>query len=68
VVSRYVDETRSERWLAVCALWLEHEAELRDRLGDVAADLIQDARDAPAAWGIPGLVGVQLIVERPPAS
>jgi SAM-dependent methyltransferase len=68
VVSRYVDETRSARWLAVCALWLEHEAELRGRLGDAAEDLIQDARDAPAAWGIPGLVGVQLIVERAPAS
>lgn len=67
VVSGYVDTARSERWLAVCALWLEHEAELRDRLGSDAEDLIRDARDAPAAWGVPGLVGVQLVVERPAA-
>ncbi|HMH94723.1 MAG TPA: hypothetical protein VK586_27020 [Streptosporangiaceae bacterium] len=31
LVSRHVDETRSERWLAVCALWLEHEAAVEPR-------------------------------------
>jgi SAM-dependent methyltransferase len=65
LVSTYVDASRSERWLAVCALRLEHAAELRDRLGELAEELIQDARDAPAAWGVPGLVGVQFVVERP---
>jgi SAM-dependent methyltransferase len=62
---RYVDERRGDRWLAVCARWLEHEAELRDSLGDLADEFIEDARNAPSKWGKPGLVGVQFTVERP---
>jgi SAM-dependent methyltransferase len=64
VASRYVDETRSARWLAVCALWLRHEAELRERLGDLAEEFLLEAREAPAGWDVPGLVGVQFVVER----
>jgi SAM-dependent methyltransferase len=65
VVHSYVDEMRSERWLAVCALRLEHEAEVRAGLGEVAEEFIQEAREAPEAWGVPGLVGMQFLVERP---
>jgi hypothetical protein len=65
VVSRYTDGQRGERWLAVCALRLEHHAELRDRLGDLAEEFIRDARSAPSAWGAPGLVGLQFVVGRP---
>jgi SAM-dependent methyltransferase len=65
LVSSYVDTTRSERWLAVCALWLEREADLRAALGDVAEEFIREARSAPSAWGNPGLAGMQFVVERP---
>jgi SAM-dependent methyltransferase len=64
IVSTHVDPARSERWLAVCALQLEHEADLRASLGDLAEQFLDDARNAPATWGIPGLVGVQFVVER----
>lgn len=65
VAGSYVDHRRSERWLAICGLQLEHEAELRDSLGDLADEFITSARNAPAAWDVPGLVGVELIIERP---
>jgi SAM-dependent methyltransferase len=65
LVSSHVDEARGRRWLAVCALQLEHEAELRAGLGDLAEDFLQEARAAPANWGVPGLVGVQFVVRRP---
>ncbi len=68
VVSTYIDEARSQRWLAFCELQLEHEAEVRESLGELAEEFLRDARDAPSGWGVPGLVGVQFVVERPAAS
>jgi SAM-dependent methyltransferase len=66
LVSSHVDPARGARWLAVCALHLDHEAELRASLGDdLAEEFIREAREAPATWGVPGLVGVQFVVERP---
>jgi SAM-dependent methyltransferase len=65
IVSSYLDEARSQRWLVVCALWVEHEAELRASLGDLAEEFLTDARNAPAGWGTPGAVGVQFTVQRP---
>lgn len=67
VISSYTDHRRGERWLAFCALQLQHEAELRDSLGDLAEEFIQGARNAPPTWGAPGLVGVQILLERPAA-
>jgi SAM-dependent methyltransferase len=65
VVSRYDDPKRGERWLAFCALQLEHEQELRKSLGDEPAEeFLSEARDAPAVWSDPGLVGVLLVLER----
>jgi SAM-dependent methyltransferase len=53
IVSSYLDETRSQRWLVVCALWVEHEAELRASLGDLAEEFLTDARNAPPAGELP---------------
>jgi SAM-dependent methyltransferase len=64
VISRYPDPTKHQRWLAICKLWLDHADELRRSLGDIAEEFLQDARDAPRAWGIPGRIGVHLILER----
>lgn len=68
LISKDVDEARGARWLAVCALQLEHQAELRESLGDDLADeFIQEAREAPSTWGDPDLIGVQYVVSRPAA-
>lgn len=65
IVHRYTDPDRGQRWLAFCALQLQHERELRDSLGDMADEFLDDATKAPStAWADPGLVGVQFIVER----
>jgi hypothetical protein len=48
-------------------LALEVATELRDSLGDLAEEFIRDARNAPSVWGVPGLAGVQFVVEHPAA-
>lgn len=68
IVHRYEDPTKHQRWLAICALYLAHEQELRGSLGEVAEGFLADARDAPQNWGIPGRIGVQFILERQAAS
>jgi SAM-dependent methyltransferase len=64
VISRYPDPGKHQRWLAINANYLKHEEELRESLGDVAEEFLADARDAPRAWGIPGRIGVQFILQR----
>ena len=64
VLRRYEDPTKHQRWLAICAAYLDHSAELRESLGDLAQEFLDDARDAPLNWGIPGRIGVQFILER----
>jgi SAM-dependent methyltransferase len=64
ITASYDDPRRGERWLAFCALQLEHAAELRDSLGDMAEEFLEDARNAPSVWDVPGLTGVQFIVRR----
>jgi hypothetical protein len=62
--SRYEDPTKHQRWLAINALCLQHEAELRDSLGDIAGEFLDEARDVPRNWGLPGRIGVQFILGR----
>jgi SAM-dependent methyltransferase len=64
VIARYEDPTRNQRWLAICQLYLDHGEGLRSSLGDMADEFLQDARDAPLTWGIPGRIGVQFLLER----
>lgn len=67
LVASHADHKRGERWLAFCALQLQHEAQLRESLGDLAEEFILSARKAASVWGVPGLVTAQFIVERPAA-
>lgn len=55
---------KHQRWLAINALYLQHEAELRDSLGDIAGEFLDEARDVPRNWGLPGRIGVQFILGR----
>jgi SAM-dependent methyltransferase len=65
LVEVHVDQGNRERWLAVYALWLRHEAELRECLGAAAENLLHEAREAPGSALPPGYRALQLTVEGP---
>ncbi|MFJ6216327.1 hypothetical protein ACIQGZ_23810 [Streptomyces sp. NPDC092296] len=65
LVGTRIDHGQRERWLALYALWLDHEAELRERLGDDTAEqLLREARSGPEVQR-PSRRALQLTAERP---
>ena len=64
LVEAFADHDKFQRWLDVYALWLSHETELRERLGDAAQDLIDEAENGIGTMPS-DFVGMEYTVERP---